>query len=60
MFTWFRRRRKTHVSSEWLKSQERQHGARVEAHGVRIAFPIKKIMNDAGKFNASRLRKKSG
>lgn len=43
------------MSSEWMREIERQ-STRIEYHGPRMTFPIRKISDAAGKFNAHRLR----
>lgn len=44
------------VSAAWLRRQE-QKETRIEFHGVRMQWPVKKRINEAGKFNRHRLRR---
>ena len=44
------------VSTDWLRRHERQQ-TRVEFHGVRMQWPVKKLINDSGRFNRHRLRR---
>lgn len=44
------------VSRSWLRHHE-QTETRIEFHGVRMQWPVKKLINDAGRFNRHRLRR---
>ena len=55
LIEWFTDRPAT-VSAEWLRESERK-SSRVEFVGVRIQFPIRKLVNESGKWNARRLKR---
>lgn len=44
------------VSDHWLRAYDRRQ-ERIEFHGVRIRFPIRKRLNEAAQFNRRRLRR---
>jgi hypothetical protein len=46
------------VSSAWLTEQERID-RRVEYHGQSLKWPINKIQNEAGEWNARRYRRRA-
>lgn len=54
---WFSERPLT-VSGEWLRDQERKSD-RVEFVGPSIQFPIRKLVNESGKWNARRLKRQA-
>lgn len=60
MTRWLRflKRPDVHVSERWLTDLDRK-ASRVEFEGVRIQFPIRKLLNEASpRMNAERLRKR--
>ena len=48
--------RPVHVSNEWLSHHDRL-SSRVDYHGPRLSFPIRKLANESSKWNARRLRR---
>lgn len=46
------------ISESWLAEQERKSD-RVEFVGVRWSWPINKLKDEAGRWNASRLRRRA-
>lgn len=51
-------RRADLVSRQWLRDLDRK-GDRIEFHGVKIAFPIRKQLNESALMNTFRLRKRA-
>lgn len=44
------------VSASWLRAQSQAEG-RLEFHGPAWSWPLNKVLNEAGRWNRSRLRR---
>jgi hypothetical protein len=58
VLAWWRRHRdRPYVSTDWLR--HRLRGEREHFDGVRWKWPVNKIVNEAGSFNAAKHRKRA-
>lgn len=54
----FRRHAADRVSRSWLRDLDRK-GDRIEFHGVKIAFPIRKMLNDSPVWNRAKDKRRA-
>ena len=58
LWQWMRAQRELHVSSAWLKHQDRRE-MRIEWHSAPFSWPINKSKNERAWLNTKQLRRRA-